>query len=51
MFKAREVNYLGVIVGNGTVKMDPAKIKAVKDWPIPKTKHQLQAFPEFCNFY
>ena len=41
MFEAKEVNYLGIIIRNGIVKMDLAKIKAVKDWPIPKTKQQL----------
>ena len=51
MFEAKEVNYLGVIIGQGLVKMDPDKIKAVKEWPNLKTKRQLQAFLGFCNFY
>ena len=51
MFEAKEVNYLGVIIGKGMVKMDSAKIKAVQKWPILKTKWQLQAFLGFCNFY
>ena len=38
IFEANKINYLGVIIGKGMVKMDPDKIKAVKDWPIPKTK-------------
>ena len=50
-FEAEQVEYLGVIIGKGMVKMDPTKIKAVKTWPIPKTKKQLQAFLGFCNFY
>ena len=29
-FESSEVNYLGIIVGNGTVQMDPKKVKAVK---------------------
>ena len=50
-FEAEQVEYLRVIIRKGMVKMDPAKIKAVKNWPIPKTKKQLQAFLGFCNFY
>ena len=50
-FEAREVDYLGIIISNSKVKMDLDKIKAVKEWPILKTKQQLQAFLEFCNFY
>ena len=46
-----QVEYLGVIIGKGMVKMDPAKIEVVKNWPITKTKKQLQAFLGFCNFY
>ena len=51
MFKAKEVNYIGIIIGKGLVKMDLVKIKAIKDWPVSKTKCQLQAFLGFCNFY
>ena len=50
-FEAREIDYLGIIIGNGTARMDPAKVKAIKEWPVPKTKKQLQAFLGFCNYY
>jgi hypothetical protein len=46
-----EVEYLGLIVGHGQVKMDPTKISAISDWPTPKTKKQVQAFLGFANFY
>jgi len=51
VFHQTEVEYLGMIVGNGTVRMDPAKIQAIRDWPIPKTKRELQRFLGFCNYY
>ena len=50
-FEAWEVEYLGLIVGHGTMWMDPVKIKAVNEWPKPKNKKQLQRFLGFCNFY
>ncbi|KAG3097427.1 hypothetical protein PI124_g10213 [Phytophthora idaei] len=42
VFCAREVPCLGDIVGVDGVKMDPAKAAAIRDWPLPKTKHELQ---------
>src|SRR5882672_5070599 len=50
-FEVSEVDFLGFIVGNGQLKMDPSKISAVKDWKIPQTKKQLQSFLGFANFY
>ena len=50
-FKEREISYLRLIVGSGIIKMDPKKIKAVKEWAIPKTKRELQAFIRFFNYY
>jgi len=31
--------------------MDPTKISAIRDWSVPKKKHELQRFLGFCNFY
>ena len=31
--------------------MDPVKLKAVTNWPTPKTKKDIQKFLGFCNFY
>ena len=31
--------------------MDPAKVKAVLNWPIPKTVTEVQEFMGFANFY
>ena len=50
-FHQREVEYLGVIIGNGTVKMDPVKIQGIMEWPTPKTVKDVQSFLGFCNFY
>ena len=50
-FKEPEVQYLGLIVGNGQVRTDPEKIAAVKQWKIPTSKKALQSFLGFVNFY
>ena len=34
-FHKKEVEYLGVIVGKGQVRMDPVKVQGITDWPTP----------------
>jgi hypothetical protein len=46
-----QVEYLGLIVSEGEVHMDPLKVAAVKDWPVPKSKVEVQSFLGFVNFY
>ena len=50
-FEKPEVQYLGLIVGNGEVRTDPEKIEAVAKWKVPTTKKALQSFLRFVNFY
>ena len=51
IFESPYVDYLGIIVGNGTVRMDPKKVQAVSQWPTPEKKRDVQAFLGFCNFF
>lgn len=50
-FHAATVSFLGYIISPGEIKMDPAKVAAVKEWPQPETRKQLQRFLGFANFY
>jgi hypothetical protein len=50
-FNRTLVKYLGIIISEGELCMDPIKLKAVKDWPWPKTIKDIQKFLGFCNFY
>jgi hypothetical protein len=50
-FHKKEVEYLGVIVGNGQVKMDPVKVKGITDWPMPTNLKELHSFLGFGNYY
>ncbi|EIE88431.1 hypothetical protein RO3G_13142 [Rhizopus delemar RA 99-880] len=38
-------------VSSNGIRSDPAKIQAIKDWPIPTTVKALQRFLGFCAFY
>lgn len=50
-FHVPSVSFLGFVVEKGQIKADPAKIKAVADWPTPTNRKQLQRFFGFANFY
>ena len=44
-------NYLGHGVGGGEVRPMDCKVKAVKEYEIPKTKKQVHAFLGLCGYY
>ena len=50
-FKWTSVEYLGIIISEGELRMDPVKLEAVRKWPRPKTVKDIQKFLGFCNFY
>ena len=50
-FEREEVEYLGLVIRQGEVRMDPAKVKAVADWPTPKNLKEVRGFIGFANFY
>jgi len=50
-FEKTEVEYLGVIISQNSVKMDPVKVAGVTEWPIPSNRKEVQSFLGFTNFY
>ena len=50
-FKKMEIKFLGLIITETGIQMDPHKVKAIREWPTPKTKRELQQFLGFVNFY
>src|SRR5882757_587721 len=50
-FEKTKVEYLGMIIGENTVEMDPVKVQAVAEWPVPTCKRDIQVFLGFTNFY
>jgi hypothetical protein len=34
-FAKQEIEYLGVIIGQNKIRMDPGKLKGIADWPVP----------------
>ena len=50
-FKQEEIEYLGVIVGKGRLRMDPKKLKGVADYPVPRNPTNVRAFLGLCGYY
>ena len=34
-FEEEEIEYLGLLISDNQIKMDPAKVKAIAEWPTP----------------
>ena len=41
-FRVQEVEYLGHILYHGGVKVDPEKIKSIKEWKIPTNRNHIR---------
>ena len=50
-FLLPEVNFLGYIIGKTGVKVDPSKVQAIKDWPVPTTLPLIRSFHGLASFY
>jgi hypothetical protein len=50
-FEKEKIEYLGLIISDGKVEMDPVKVAGVAEWPTPKSKREVQQFVGFVNFY
>ena len=46
-----QVTYLGHLVGQGAVRPRAAKVQAILELPIPKTKRQLMHILGMCGLY
>ena len=50
-FFVSEVKYLGLIIGQGEIRMNPRKVKAILEWEPPPNLQSVQSFLGFANFY
>jgi RNase H-like domain found in reverse transcriptase/Reverse transcriptase (RNA-dependent DNA polymerase) len=50
-FGKTKVEYLGMVIEEGRISMDPVKLGGIKDWPVPTTVKQVRSFLGFGNFY
>jgi len=50
-FYRKQIEYLGLVILENKIAMDPVKVAGVHEWPIPENQTDMQAFIGFVNFY
>ena len=50
-FGQSRVNYLGHVITPDGLQPDPSKIKAVQEYPVPRTVKDIRAFMGLANYY
>jgi len=50
-WKMGEVDFLEVVLGLERIKIEEVKVKAVLDWPVPKSVKDIQQFLGLANYY
>src|SRR5580692_960740 len=50
-FEQCQMEFLGIVLENSTVQMDPAKLKGVAEWQTPQRVTDVRAFLGFTGFY
>jgi len=51
VFWQTKVEYLGLIIKENKLAMDPVKLSGIADWPTPNTLKQVCSFLGFGNYY
>ncbi|KAJ9532683.1 hypothetical protein QJQ45_010773 [Haematococcus lacustris] len=46
-----QLAFLGHIVGSQGIAVDPAKVKVVREWHVPRNLKDLQAFLGLANYF
>ena len=50
-FHQKQIEYLGLVISENKVVMDPVKVAGVCEWRTPESQTDVQAFVGFVNFY
>ena len=50
-FGIRRVEYLGYIIGEGSIRPGEVKVKAIEDFPRPDSKHDVRWFMGLASFF
>ena len=51
LFEATRVPFLGFIVDQEGIHIDPKRVDTIMEWKVPRSVREVQAFLGFCNFY
>jgi len=50
-FEQTRIEFLGVVLENNTIQMDPVKTDGIAKWPSPRTPTEVRSFLGFTGFY
>jgi len=50
-FGMSEVQYMGYIIDEQVIHVDPTKIQVIRDWPVATTLTELRNFLGLAKFY
>jgi len=51
VWKIKEIDFLGLIMGAEEIKIQEEKVAGVLEWSRPKTVKEVQKFLELANYY
>ena len=50
-FDVTELAFLGYRISTEGIEMDPQRVQAIQEWPVPNSFRDIQVFLGFANFY
>ena len=50
IFSAEDIPFLGCFIGKRGLRADPAKVKTIVDWPVPKNQKDLRKWLGLANY-
>jgi hypothetical protein len=50
-FFQKEIHYLGHIISDEGISVDPEKVKAIMEWPVLKNVHEVRSFMGLVGYY
>src|ERR1700682_375681 len=50
-FYSKEISFLGHVINEHGIKMEPSKVDAVSKWPQPKNVHDIRSFLGLAGYY
>jgi hypothetical protein len=50
-FMKKELIYLGFVISSNELKMEPKKVRAIREWPSPSIIFEVRSFHGLASFY
>ena len=50
-FNVQSVKFLGHVISTTGISIDPEKVEAIQEWPLPTSVKAIQSFTSFASYY